>query len=399
MLGKPVAANELTAEIVRNAWDVIVIGAGPGGALAARQIALAGMQTLLVDAKQFPRDKVCGGYLNGRALAALRQTRLAHAAQDVDQLPVTELELIRGRQVARFPLPAGRVICRTRFDAAVVGAATDAGVTFVAGAPASLEPTMESDWRRVTVVQNGRQVALHARVVICADGLSRTSVRQLPEFATLAAANSRVGIGAVVESDSEICPAGQIKMVLSRRGYVGVSRIGPRRFNIAAAVDRESLLRTTPAKRVASILNGAGIEIPPSLATANWRGTPPLTSQPRQVASHRVLIIGDAAGYIEPFTGEGMASALESAIAIAPLAVRANQKWNPAIAGEWESLHRRIVSERQRTCKQLAWILRRPWAAFAAVSLCRAVPGIATRMIANTSSPAKYYRPAGIHTL
>ena len=45
-------------------WDVIVIGAGPAGAVAARQVALAGLQTLLVDAKCFPREKVCGGYLN-----------------------------------------------------------------------------------------------------------------------------------------------------------------------------------------------------------------------------------------------------------------------------------------------------------------------------------------------
>ena len=50
---------------------------GPAGSLAARQLALAGLQTLLVDAKQFPREKVCGGYLNSRALESLRQAGLS----------------------------------------------------------------------------------------------------------------------------------------------------------------------------------------------------------------------------------------------------------------------------------------------------------------------------------
>src|SRR3954467_7857868 len=56
----------------RTTWDAIVIGAGPAGALAARQLARAGLQTLLIDAKHFPREKVCGGYLNSRAMNTLR---------------------------------------------------------------------------------------------------------------------------------------------------------------------------------------------------------------------------------------------------------------------------------------------------------------------------------------
>jgi menaquinone-9 beta-reductase len=388
----------LDRETTRTTWDAVVIGAGPAGALAARQFALAGLQTLLIDAKQFPREKVCGGYLNCRAIEMLRQAGLAHVIDYGCASPVSQLELIRGRQRTRFHLPLGRVICRTTFDAALVDAATTAGAKVLLGSQAVVEPVLEVAARRIAVVRDGRQESLSARVVICADGLSRTSVRHLPECAASVAPNSRVGIGAVLSGDFDVCPAGQLTMILSRDGYVGISSVRERQFNVAAAVDRKALLRTTPAKIVAEILTHAGISFPADLMTAHWRGTLPLTSRPKHVAAERVLLIGDAGGYIEPFTGEGMAFALEAATAISPLVVQAVQSWTPDIAQYWETLHQQMVRDRQRTCRQLAWILRRPWAAFLTVGICRALPGIAERLISRTNVPANHHRPARIGT-
>jgi flavin-dependent dehydrogenase len=391
-------APVLDREITRITWDAIVIGAGPAGSLAARQLALAGLQTLLVDAKQFPREKVCGGYLNSRSLESLRQAGLAHVAGNDGGSEVTQLELIRGRQRTRFRLPPGRVICRTTFDSALLDGATSAGAKVLTGAQATVDATVNGAGRSVTVVQDGRQESLNARVVICADGLSRTSVRNLAECAASIAPNSRVGIGAVVNGDFDACSIGQLTMVLSRDGYVGISRVREHQFNVAAAVDRRALLRTTPAKIVAGILTDAGISFPSDLMNSHWRGTPPLTSRPKHVAAERVLLIGDSGGYIEPFTGEGMAFALEAATAIAPLAAEAVQSWRPAIAESWEMLHREMVRDRQRTCQQLAWILRRPWAAFLTVGICRVLPGIAERLIDSTNFPTNHRRPAGIGT-
>lgn len=391
-------SGALLREAAQTSWDAIVIGAGPAGALAARQVALAGLHTLLIDAKRFPRDKVCGGYLNGRALEALRQVRITHLAEEGSDSQVLQLELIRGTQRTRFSLPPGRVICRTAFDTALVESAAAAGAKVLTGGHAVVEPTLRDASRCITVVQNGRRETLNARVVICADGLSRTSVRHLPPFAVSTASDSRVGVGAVVMGDFDVCPIGQITMVLSRCGYVGISRVSEHQYNVAAAVDRKALLRTAPAKLVANILTHAGIRFPPNLMSAHWLGTPPLTSRPRHVASERVFLIGDAGGYIEPFTGEGMAFALEAAVAITPFAVRATESWAPSIAENWETMHRRIVRDRQRTCRQLAWILRRPWAAFAALSICRVLPGIAGRLIDATTFPTTLSRPTRIGT-
>jgi 2-polyprenyl-6-methoxyphenol hydroxylase-like FAD-dependent oxidoreductase len=196
----------------------------------------------------------------------------------------------------------------------------------------------------------------------------------------------------------DVCGDGRIAMVLAQSGYVGISRIEVHQFNVAAAVDRAVLLKSSPAEVVAGMFDGAGIEMPPEFSTAEWRGTPRLTSRPARVASERVFLIGDAAGYVEPFTGEGMAAALESAIAIAPLVVEASKGWTPVIAHRWESLHKRIVRDRQLTCRQLAWILRRPWAANAMLQLCRVIPGIAEQIIAKTSCPSTSMATLGLNT-
>jgi len=73
---QPIAATVNLRGVVRRRWDVVVIGAGPAGAVAARQLALRRFDVLLVDKSQFPRDKVCGCCVNAAAITALRRAGL-----------------------------------------------------------------------------------------------------------------------------------------------------------------------------------------------------------------------------------------------------------------------------------------------------------------------------------
>jgi flavin-dependent dehydrogenase len=369
------------------AWDVIVIGAGPAGAVAARQFARAGLCTLLIDAKHFPREKVCGGYLNRRALDVLHHTNLLTSVATSVESEVDELDLICGKQRARFALPTGQVVCRTSFDASLVDAAQSSGVSVLLGAHATVEPLTQLGQRTVTLICNGKRESITAKVVVCADGVARTSVRHLPEFAQSTAPDSRVGIGAVVADDSEAHPYRRITMVVSRRGYVGISRIDRHQLNVAGAIEPALLSCASPAEVAAAILNAVNVAVPIRMTDATWRGTPPLTSRPKRVAADRVLLIGDAGGYVEPFTGEGMATALETAVAVAPFVLLAMKSWVPTIAVCWDSLHRQIVRDRQHTCRRLAWILRRPWATIVTMRTCRALPVLAARWISKTSQP------------
>ena len=323
-------------------WDAIVIGAGPAGALAARQAAPLGLRTLLIDAKPFPRDKVCGGFLNDRALAVLRRVGLANDSILASATPVRELELVSGRQRTRIALRGGRIVCRSVFDERLVESATRAGAAFLSGTKAFVEPMCAGDRRIVRVSQNGDQESLQAHVVVCADGLTRSSIRHIAEFATEPAVDSWVGVGAVITNASEF-DIGRISMVVARGGYVGLARIDCDQINVAAAVAPAMLSRSSPAGVVKAILRRGNIEVSSGLDHAAWRGTPTLTQRPRCVAGVRLFVIGDAAGFVEPFTGEGMAAALECAVAVTPLMMLTAQNWDASLATRWQAMHQRIV--------------------------------------------------------
>ena len=81
-------ANINVASAAAETWDAIVIGAGPAGALAAHQLAVAGVSVLLVERKSFPRYKVCGACVNQRAIKTLQRSGLADA---IDALPTLSL--------------------------------------------------------------------------------------------------------------------------------------------------------------------------------------------------------------------------------------------------------------------------------------------------------------------
>lgn len=381
-----------------NEWDVIVIGAGPAGSLTARQLALAGHETLLLDAKIFPRDKVCGGYLNPRAVRVLESVHLLEIVAGENCSVTREIELLVSGQRARFSLPPGRVIGRPAFDLALVLRAQAAGVTVMTGAQAVVEPSQHYSSRTVTVTHSNTRHTYRARVVVCADGLSRTSIRHLSEFPVDIVPDSRVGIGAIVNDDSDRWPATDITMAVARYGYVGISRINDSQLNVAAAVEPMALSQMSPAEIAAKVFADAGVPLPNNLTSATWRGTPPLTSNPRHVASQRVFLVGDAAGYVEPFTGEGMSAAFESAMSIAPIITQAVHDWAPARGQQWQETHRRIIRNRGTTCRKLAWVLRRPWATSLAMTACRKMPAIAARVIANTthSMPTSSLKVAGI---
>jgi flavin-dependent dehydrogenase len=107
-------------------WDAIVIGAGPAGAMAARELAAAGTRVLLVEKRSFPRDKVCGGCLNGRALSILRAAGLGALVARSGGVALGELQLRAGGRPARLALPVGVALARARLDEELVATATAA---------------------------------------------------------------------------------------------------------------------------------------------------------------------------------------------------------------------------------------------------------------------------------
>ncbi len=358
---KTAALHELDPHDV---WDVLVIGAGLAGAVTSYLLASQGVRTLLVEAKSFPRPKVCGGCLSERAISALRAVGLGGALDGCMASRIDGLDVVQGKHRVAIPLPLGRSISRSVLDTALVNAAVDVGATFVDDTRCRVLHKAENNCRlvRMTAPDGGRSV-VKARVVVACDGLGHPSLVEFPRLASTISPRSKIGLGCVVDvpTGSNVVAEGRILMAVAEQGYVGLAGAESQRMSIAAAVNPAALADCrSPTLVVSGILQSAGIDSTWMHDGFSLRGTPPITQFSSRVADERLFLIGDAAGYVEPFTGEGMAAAIEGAIAVAPFALASAKQWNDRLANQWQVDYTRLIRSRQLICRSLAWLLRHP---------------------------------------
>ena len=378
-------------------WPVVVVGAGPAGALAALGLARQGVPVLLVERRPFPRWKVCGACLSGQALAALTEAGQGPLLDQLGARPLRSVRLGLQGAAAELALPAGRVLSRMALDQGLVEAAVAAGATLVPEAMAQLGPA--DPGARAVQLRRGRESStVQAQVVLVAAGLAHRAPRQLPEAATDVKAGSRVGAGCLlpISPHAPRDPAlaaysdGRLHMAIGRHGYVGVVRLEDGSLNIAAAFDRTALAAGGgPAAGAARVLSEAGFEPLPALATAPWQATAGLTRSSRPLAGDRYLLLGDAAGYVEPFTGEGMGWALMAALSSTPLALAAlNNGWDDQLARDWSRSQAALMASRQRLCRALATLLRHPLSSRLVFGALRQWPSLADPLLAALHRPA-----------
>jgi flavin-dependent dehydrogenase len=362
-------------------WDAIVIGAGPAGALAAREMATAGASVLMIEKRVFPRSKVCGACLNGRALGILGDVGLGSLATGSGGVALREFRLhFRKRRVC-LALPIGMALSRHRLDAELVEAAIDSGARFLSETRAQIGETGDGI-RRVHLTCGGQTQVIGSRVVLAAPGLGGSCLPPAAPMRVRIARGSRIGAGCRITLASSGYEQGTIFMAVGRHGYVGLVRVEGGSLNVAAAFEPELVRRHgTMGAAASAVLAEAGLPALDELESARWQGTPPLTRQTRPIAAERLFLLGDAAGYVEPFTGEGIAWALASGRAIAPLALRGIACWDSRQTRDWNRLHRRLVRQRQMICRAGAAMLHRPWLTVLGFEILARLPGAASGVI------------------
>jgi flavin-dependent dehydrogenase len=302
--------------------DLLVVGGGPAGLATALHARRAGMSVLVAEARAAPIDKACGEGLMPGGLAALR-------ALGVDP-PGMLLRGIRyldaaGRRQADAPFRAGpgRGVRRLALHQAMQAAAADAGVAFT---PTKIN-TFEQDSHGV------RAGGIHARWLAGADGLHSGIRRQLGP-PPVAGRPRRYGL----RRHWRLAPwSDLVEVSWSDRAEAYVTPVGPDTVGVALlyrrrtghAYDYPDLLSDFPA--LARRLAGAQ-------PAGELRGAGPLRQAVRIRAAGRVLLVGDAAGYEDALTGEGISLALRQAAA----AVDALVAGEPArYAAAWPGLTRR----------------------------------------------------------
>jgi menaquinone-9 beta-reductase len=373
-------------------WDAIVIGAGPAGATAALRLSLAGVRVLLVEKKQFPRLKVCGACLSRAALTELQLAGLGSLVERLGGIGLSEFQLrFRGR-LLRMDLAGGAVVSRERFDAALVAAAEGAGCRFFDGALALVDAESDSGGlRNVRLMHQGRCTHVAARTILNATGLGHCVVPNASAPRTTVTDNSRIGAGCRIAEPPAAYIGRGVFMAVGAGGYVGMVRVEDGSLNVAAAFDPALVrLARTPGAAACAILEEAGAPPVAGLEKADWQGTPGLTRQARPLSSDRVFFLGDAASYVEPFTGEGIAWALASARAVEPFALRAIERWDPRLARDWGRAHHRLTGRRQLVCRAIAIGLRRPLLIRFGLEILERAPFVARGVMRLIDKPLVY---------
>jgi flavin-dependent dehydrogenase len=364
-------------------WDVIVIGAGPAGTSAAISSSRCGHSVLLLDAKKFPRHKICGGCLNQVSINLLNSLIGDDHPfwQTGNQLDSFSLHH-RGRTFS-IPMPLGLAVERSQLDQCLVDVAIQSGVTFRDSATGKLGDMEddEGDYRMVEIKQSGRTSVTRAKSVVVAGGLNNRCVADSELLQQSSTDDSRVGVETVLAKNSMgersfLDSQRAIRMAVGRIGYGGITELSDGRLHIAASVDRSALRQLGPLGTVNQIFSEAGVKEVPDAAGV-WRGSPPLTSRASRLGDRRVFLVGDAATYVEPFTGEGIRWALQSGIGVTPFVQRAVEGWRDNLTEQWESWYWDNIGRSQKLCARISWALKSPTTCFVAHQVLRFQPWLA----------------------
>jgi len=357
------------------AFDVAILGAGPAGSCAAIAAARTGARVLLIDRAQFPRDKVCGCCLAPAGVETLRAIGAGHVLDGAIELRSVRLACATRELTLRRN--AGVTIGRDALDSRLIDEARRCGVDVRLGTPGrvlgrEVGRDMGRDMGRNMVEIARGDERICARVAIAADGLSGTSLDGNADFTWRIARKSRIGFGATIAAGAIACGEGEILMRVARGGYIGAVELPSGAIDVAAAIDPARLRQFASVADCARDWLGADVLDTSAITNARWKGTPLLTRRRACVAADGILVAGDAAGYIEPFTGEGMSWAIATGAAagvVAAQIARGEASWTM-----WPALYASIVGRSRTRCRVIALLLRSPMLVRALISIGNRAP-------------------------
>jgi flavin-dependent dehydrogenase len=329
--------------------DVLVIGAGPAGSTAARALARAGVSVCLVDRATFPRQKLCGDTLNPGALSILSPgTRTAVEARCLR----TTGMIVTGPGGARIDAPYppdvyGVAITRRDLDTALVDAAVEAGARFEPGVRVR-GPVVA---KGVVIGVRTDRGELRGRVVIGAEGRQATLAAALG-LARFAPSPKRWAFGAYFEGLSGVTARGEMHV---RSGeYVGIAPLPGGIANVCVVreitrVGRrgdfpESGTRAggpDPIARAVSSYPDLRERFAAARRVSAVATLGPMAIDVRASGCPGLLLAGDAAGFIDPITGDGLRFALRGGELAAAAALTELRTGRPT----WQTLDRMRTAE------------------------------------------------------
>jgi flavin-dependent dehydrogenase len=313
--------------------DVLVVGAGPAGSATALLLAAAGYSVVVVDRASFPRDKACSEYMSPEAVRILDRLGVVGALEEAGAVPLagTSVTAARGARLhGRFALaghrpfrPTGLSVSRRILDHRLLLAAREAGAGVLERtAVETLLHDAGGIAGAVLRTADGGRATIGARLTIGADGLRSVVGRRL--------GRRRQGglrrVAFVAHIDGVEGMGDSAEMFVGRRGYLGLNPIGGGRTNVALVVPagRAGAARGRPREFFLEALAdfpGVSERVGRGGMAREVLATGPFAAWSGRVVADGAALVGDAADFFDPFTGEGIYSALRGAELLAEAAL------------------------------------------------------------------------------
>ncbi len=321
------------------AYDAIIVGAGPGGSCSAALLAKQGFRVLLLDRAVFPRDKACGEYTSPETENALARIGALDMVERAGARRLSSMRVIspggrtfsmdygsmreaNGKQVLATP--------RRALDATLVDYAVKCGAEL--RQLVKVEGVTMRDGRASGVVcrdRGGLAQETEGRLVIGADGVHSVVVRSLGLSAPLRWPQN-LGMVAHYSGYNGLDDWGE--MHVSSHGYAGLAPLSGGLLNVGLVMPMSSagsLPGDSASARFASFaLSFPGVRkrLQGAERVTQVRGVGPIGTRVRRTSGPGYMLVGDAAGFFDPFTGEGVYKALRGAELAAQVAAPALEK-------------------------------------------------------------------------
>lgn len=373
-----------------SALDVLIVGAGPAGCVAATVLARAGARVRLLDRSRFPRHKLCGDTLNPGSLSLLRRLGLA-AAADVSGLAVHGMLVTGERGVSiegRYPHGLhGRAVSRRDLDWSLLQQAIQTGVVFEPEAAVRGAVVENGRVSGITVGSNGHAQRLAAPVTIAADGRHSTIAFGLG-LARHPARPRRWAVGAYFEQIHGAGAAGEMHIRPGR--YIGIAPLPGGLTNVcvvvpagagdaglrnprqmladALASDPVLRLRSADARQVtdAVVLGPLAVDVP----------------FPARVPEG-LLLAGDAGGFVDPMTGDGLRFAIRGGELAGLAALQVLERGWSGVQARLAATRDREFAGKWRFNRALRSLVASPALVRAAAAGASLAPALVRRIIAH----------------